>query len=586
MNEQTKQNEKKTIRPEAWTDQTTNKLIGYYNSAGLGDNSGTFNLKSVIPTLKSLLEKHTQEPACQRLLTSLLRYDCRTGQNSVEELDRLYNEFKSNIEPFARIILNYCSNGITPKPNDSSISLINKSLLEILKTKCRPNDTELNLLTTSFSKGENFRNAQQHNAADPDARHLMSISCNTALEYIFAVTAIYRKIQRARGGVRFTSDCRCDLNFLQDRCSPIPFSKIEADKTIQIEGKPGAFRLQITITIDDGSQRILNREGTIIQGKYLDLTFSLSQEMNIGRKGLNVFNPLIDEEDEEDEIEGIPYHGGIYIGPINDKGQPHGIGILHKQGIKFSGRFNHGQPAGPFIVSGEGFDYKGSVRTEGEMWSLNQGTMTRRIRKKSGEQTWSIEGNFKDLFCVEGKLSVDGQLIYEGPFAIKKGHEVAEGNGMLYLPGGATYRGELVNGKPQGRGIWLNADLTEAHYADWIGGKLLGDETRIIEISGDSPACLCDGVTPLCSFSGHPLRLHLYDIANLMLNAKNQEGRSVDCPATGNIFHYELIDYDRLILKPQRREKREMGVCGRTKKGFYPVSIRQRLCVHGWLGRS
>lgn len=559
-----------------WPEDLTDKLSQYYSVAGWGKNSGIFNLKGVINTLKIQLIPNSNvphDPACKQILASIQLYDCRFGKNSLEEVAQAYNGLKNNIEPFARIILKRCSKGIL-KIDDSSIGKINEALLTILKTKCRPSDMELNLLTTSLSKGENFRNAKQHNATDHDAQRVMSIGCETALNYLLAVIAIYRKISMARGGIRFKSDCSCDLNFLQEQRQPVPFAKVEPGKTLQIEGVPGKFRLQVIVTTDDGAQHVFDREGLIEKEQYAEVSFCFTQEMGIVRKDFNISNPLFDDEEDDELSTGIPYHGGIYIGPLNAKGQPHGIGSLRKAGIEFSGRFNHGQPCGSFIVEGVGFEYKGSVRTKGEHWSLCRGTIVRHIRKKSGDQTWCLEGDFRGLFCVEGKLNINGQLIYEGPFTERNGCEVAEGNGTLYLPGGAMYRGEIVRGKPQGRGFWINAEATEARYADWVNGTPLGEVIHVIDISGDCTAFLYDGVIRLCSLSREKsLRLHLYDIQGIMLLVKNQAGHSVDCPIkSGDSFRYELIDYDQLELFPKKGENGKWGYV--DKNGKVVISYR------------
>ena len=533
-----------------WTEEMTQKLLRFYQDKNLPDR-GTFNARQIIGLLKYQACRLTNDTNNDNALKNIRNGIQLYGTDNYQA----FCDFKDSIEPFTKILLQRCpANG--SRQAKKSIGTAIEQLMDIIQERCRLSSKDISRLSMYLEEGETWRNKWHHNTPPKTDTNTHESGCQTALLYIFAVTAILRKILAAKGGVRFTPDCPCEVLFGQGE-KKIQLT-LPANETFQIEGQPGDYWMQITATREDGRSQIINRKGTIEKNKYVDETLRLGQDSQAERRSVIAINPLLDDDEEEEPEAGIPYQGGTYTGPLNAKRQPHGVGTFSKAGISFGGRFNHGQPVGSFHVACERFEYKGTIQTNKTDWTLRKGEMTtRRMNKKDGrEHIYKYEGQFQGFCCVDGKLSIDGQLCYEGTFASQGERALIQGSGTLYLGDGAIYRGEVAKGKPHGSGCWVSADGAEAVYADWLNGTPLGDEDafRVLTISGDSPARLYDGYTPLIPLDGKPLRFR-YAIGGLSLFIKNDKGQSLSCdPAKNEKFHYRFIEEKKPEAKPQPTE--------------------------------
>lgn len=523
-----------------WTFETTEGLTLYIKSDEEMINKRLFSISisSVIKTFEQLLRTPIEvingKVIRKQIISAVNLFLGPTNEKQGNDLDqqrfaKAFDLFCDNLEPFAKMALFHAKlvNRNWIEQSKNSLGATNERLMQAITIQCRLPMNTLNILKGYLLAGEQWRNNWHHNAK-PSGLDERKAGCRIALRYCFAISAICYKISIAKGGIRFTTDYPCDLVFIhKEKKRRIPFNGLVAGQTLQIDSAPGHYSLEICVTSENSARHILTRSGEIKEQQYIEENFVVAEQNDLMNQIANQYNPFFIEEDDVEE--GINYQGGLYTGAINSKGLPEGIGCLKIKDILFIGTFKQGLPIGQFQVEGPNFHYAGTISAQQHLWDLQQGELEQIITDTQGKShSYFYEGSFREYSCVSGKFSIDGKLVYEGTFALKSHRAIAEGKGILYLLDGSIYIGELVNGRPHGRGCQLNATQTEALYANWAKGKPLGCASSFtkITVSGDNLAWLYDGHQKLCHLQGTPLLLKT-NFKELSLNVKSEDEQRV-----------------------------------------------------------
>lgn len=519
---ETKKEKKENIR----NFQDELKLIEFYGKQkNLVRNSGIFRQESAISYIKKFLTTPWHTINAKNVQDALSQAINAYGKNNYQA----FESFRQSVEPFTKIML-VASKLISPQDyNYEKISSINDARKLLEKTfdeRCFISNTDREILSGYLKDGVELRNKWQHNTPPKDDIETHEMGCTTWLLYVFAVAAICYKIDRAHGGIRFLADCDCKLCFTQPEVNPgkSKTPNVLKGEPCQIDARPGAFQLKITLTDNKGRNHTEMRTGTIERDKYIDIKIKASA---LGRDGAPRFipNPLLTGMLQEEKKEGIPFKGGTYEGSLNTRKLPHGMGSFIKEGITYSGRFNNGKAEGPFIVKGDGFEYRGTLSFDPIPWGFDKGEMN---IEHAGQKLSYKEATFKGMHCAYGCLHLNGKLLYKGSFeAPATGMiPVIRGCGELHSEDGSIYYGEIDKAAPHGRGCLIDIS-GKATYTDWFYGEPIGNPQEMI-LSGDRPACLFDGKRLVCPISGSPFTLHY--IGKPVFILRDEEGNTLPCP--------------------------------------------------------
>lgn len=504
-----------TIRQ--WNEEIFQQLYQYYQGVSNMSNTGTFNIKNVMEYMRKILfNKKFNIPNEDAMKSSVLEGMITFKQDSYNA----FKAFKDSIEMYIEIAM-FNIQLLDKKEivgNSLSIGKCNKRLLELLQERCRLSENEIRKLSYFIEEGETWRNIWHHNTPPKEDADVHKKGCQIALEYLFAVSAACRRIEMARGGIRFTADVTCTLDFYNGEQNRT-FTYVDVNHPLQIEGKAGVYTLKITTNDKDGA-KTFTREGLIKSNQYNDE--KLQKDSRVHKKNKIRIAPVLNLGN--DALAGIPWKQGNYLGAVNSEGQPHGIGTYIQEDKSFGGRFQNGEPQGTFIVSCPEFKYKGTIIAKNDApWDLDEGEMG-----MSDTKELKFIGRFKDFCCVKGKLLVANKISYEGTFKTINGQTTVSGIGTLYLPDHLIYRGEVFNGSPHGRGCLVDEQALEVTYTDWYMGESIADELRELHIKGNEPVKLYDSNNFLCDITLKGICLN-YSVEKLNLVIENDGGETLSC---------------------------------------------------------
>ena len=544
-----------TIRQ--WNEEIFQLLYQYYQGVSNMSNSGTFNIKGVLEYIRKILfNKKFNIPNEDAMKSSVLEGMTTFKQDSYNA----FKAFKDSIEMYIEIAM-YSIQLLDKKEivsNSLSIGKCNKRLLEALQERCRLSENEIRKLGYFIEEGETWRNIWHHNTPPREDTDIHKKGCQIALEYLFAVSAICKRIEMARGGIRFTADITCSLDF-QNGEQNRSFTYVDVNTPLQIEGKAGEYTLRITINDKDGA-KTFTREGVIKSNQYNNEV--LQKDSRTHKKNKIRIAPIFNLGN--DALDGIPWKRGNYQGAVDSEGQPHGIGTYIQEEKKFGGRFQHGEPQGVFKVSCSEFEYKGTiVANNNSLWDLCEGEM-----EMSNSKELKFIGRFKNFCCVEGKLLIANKISYEGTFKTINGQTTISGYGTLYLPDHFIYRGEVFNGAPHGKGCLVDEQVLEATYTDWYMGESIADELRELHIKGNEPVKLYDNNNFLCDITLKGICLN-YSVEKLNLVIENDGGDTLSY--SNNLLQKDCWNYNILYtLEVYESENGKYGL--KNKKGDIIIS--------------
>lgn len=544
-----------TIRQ--WNEEIFQLLYQYYQGVSNMSNSGTFNIKGVLEYIRKILfNKKFNIPNEDAMKSSVLEGMTTFKQDSYNA----FKAFKDSIEMYIEIAM-YSIQLLDKKEivsNSLSIGKCNKRLLEALQERCCLSENEIRKLGYFIEEGETWRNIWHHNTPPREDTDIHKKGCQIALEYLFAVSAICRRIEMARGGIRFTADITCSLDF-QNGGQNRSFTYVDVNTPLQIEGKAGEYTLRITIN-DKDEAKTFTREGIIKSNQYNNEV--LQKDSRTHKKNKIRIAPIFNLGN--DALDGIPWKRGNYQGAVDSEGQPHGIGTYIQEEKKFGGRFQHGEPQGVFKVSCSEFEYKGTiVANNNSLWDLCEGEM-----EMSNSKELKFIGRFKNFCCVEGKLLIANKISYEGTFKIINGQATVSGYGTLYLPDHLIYRGEVFNGAPHGRGCLVDEQALEVTYTDWYMGESIADELRELHIKGNEPVKLYDNNNFLCDITLKGICLN-YSVEKLNLVIVNEGGDTLSY--SNNLLQKESWEYNiKYTLEVYESENGTYGL--KNKKGEIVIS--------------
>lgn len=540
-----------------WNEEIFQLLYQYYQGVSNMSNSGTFNIKGVLEYIRKILfNKKFNIPNEDAMKSSVLEGMTTFKQDSYNA----FKAFKDSIEMYIEIAM-YSIQLLDKKEivsNSLSIGKCNNRLLEALQERCRLSESEIRKLGYFIEEGETWRNIWHHNTPPREDTDIHKKGCQIALEYLFAVSAICRRIEMARGGIRFTADITCSLDF-QNGGQNRSFTYVDVNTPLQIEGKAGEYTLRITINDKNGA-KTFTREGIIKSNQYNDEV--LQKDSRTHKKNKIRIAPIFNLGN--DALDGIPWKRGNYQGAVDTEGQPHGIGTYIQENKKFGGRFQHGEPQGIFKVSCPEFEYKGTIiANNNSPWDLCEGEMEMYDSKEV-----KFIGRFKDFCCVEGKLLIANKISYEGTFKTINGQTTISGYGTLYLPDHFIYRGEVFNGAPHGKGCLVDEQVLEATYTDWYMGESIADELRELHIKGNEPVKLYDNNIFLCDITLKGICLN-YSVEKLNLVIENDGGDTL--LYSNNLLQKESWEYNiKYTLEVYKSENGTYGL--KNKKGEIVIS--------------
>lgn len=176
---------------------------------------------------------------------------------------------------------------------------------------------------------------------------------------------------------------------------------------------------------------------------------------------------------KESELKGRSWLDGEYVGPVDEEGKPNGKGIYRKGESSYSGRFEHGKPAGIFTIK---------CNRENSPVVYN-GTVTDKLEPNEGflkylDEDKSFEGTFEGWGLKKGTKLRGGKLAYEGEFenfpaGDGGSYNLYHGQGKLYGDG-FIYEGEFAFGQMSGEGTMTYAEPEKPGiHGIWSDGVLI-----------------------------------------------------------------------------------------------------------------
>jgi len=200
--------------------------------------------------------------------------------------------------------------------------------------------------------------------------------------------------------------------------------------------------------------------------------------------------------------------GATFVGEINQKGRKHGVGLEKSEKMMFVGSFKDGEKHGKGWVKqrengpeihahwSKG-EKDGHVRWRNEESEKFEGEVKKGVRHGKGKEVSKNGSKYLGEFwegekCGLGKMTLKNGTVYVGEWknSRKDGYGFSENDHGVYffgqwkndLPNGlgvevsrtGTYKGEFMNGKFHGLGIFRQNDpsVNEA-YGQFLDGKLV-----------------------------------------------------------------------------------------------------------------
>ena len=474
-----------------WDNDTRNRLEHLYLGITNINNKGVFKLQYLLPYMHKLLTGNY----AGILNEEYMRQDILEGIQLFEkEAGTAFDKFKQSVETFAKATLYRI--GLIKEHELSktnlSMSEYNRRLITALKEKCCLPEKEINKLTYLIDEGETWRNKWQH-ITPPKDKKIHQSGCQIALGYILAVSAASRKIEFSRGGIRFISSIECELELINKyRNKQVNTLKyITVGKPFQLDCAPGEYTLHIIVPDINGTYTKDFPNINIKKDKYEIISFNPGREISDFQNFPTVLNRIGDDKLQ------TAWKDGYWHGKVDSASRPHDVGTYVYGKISFGGRFDHGQPIGTFIVQSSSFIYRGSVA-----WDKSNGIGLQEgeMEMKDGTRR-KYKGKFKNFSCKFGELLIEDRRVYYGSFKEIDGQTVVTGKGTLHYKSedrlDCLYYGEVVNGMPHGRGIYVHFNSFkkkhEMTYGDWFKGELVTREFKTLHISGNVDADLLDG---------------------------------------------------------------------------------------------
>lgn len=408
---------------------------------------------------------------------------------AIDKADLLdaYSKLNSAMESFGLLVavknFFYQKNNL---PKQYMLGAYTRDITTRLAERYRFNDEESFFqLTSAIKSVHEYRNNKSHN--DDDKTYLFDHIYKMILFMCVSVHIGFLLSQSRFGGVRYevkekgTLYFTCNGETIKRQAGMVANFSSQFIPVYQFNLKAKwqpEFDCKIVFESPDG--KILDTKCFDVKNaNFVTFKYAPKKEKpdeKIQKTSQSVCIPKVPTTVKDSDLLGRPFLSGIYKGPVDEKGMPHGKGMYETEKLIYDGVFDHGKPIAEFTVRFEEperkFVYRGN---------LNGDFLPDKGYIRYLDEDKVFDGTFSGWAVTNGKKIKAGKLVYEGDFFLMPGENgvsfnLYHGKGVLY-DDAFRYEGGFSCGQMDGQGVMTFSDPNRPPLSGvWSRGEYMGDK--------------------------------------------------------------------------------------------------------------